>query len=91
MYVGRIRPRNTVTVPVEAPSLAEVQSALAAVTPAGHELVASPVQMVTGSPMLTAVGTFARRDGARDIEADDRAALFAKVPEGWQLLSVREV
>jgi hypothetical protein len=91
MYVGRIRPRSTTTAEVEASSLADIQATLAELAPAGHELVAAPVQMVTGSAVLKAVGTFSRRDDAQDIEADDREALFAKVPEGWQLLSVRKL
>lgn len=32
-----------------------------------------------------------RRDGIEEIEADDMAALAAKVPDGWQMLSVRSV
>jgi hypothetical protein len=47
--------------------------------------------MGKGTTLLTAVGTFVRRDGARDIEANDRSALEAQVPEGWALITVRSV
>lgn len=40
---------------------------------------------------MTAEGTIAGRDGVTEIQADDMAALQAKVPEGYQLLSVRRV
>ncbi len=41
--------------------------------------------------LLADTGTFARRDGAREIEASDMSALGAAVPEGWTLLHVRSV
>lgn len=34
--------------------------------------------------MMTAEGTIARRDGVTEIEADDMAALEAKVPDGYR-------
>ncbi|MEW1707008.1 hypothetical protein AB0230_07175 [Microbacterium sp. NPDC089190] len=45
--------------------------------------------MGKGTTLLTAVGTFVRHDGSRDIEAADRAALDAQVPDGWALVTVR--
>lgn len=47
--------------------------------------------MIEGSTALTATATYRRVDGIREIEADDRAALFAKVPDGWQMLGVRSI
>ena len=91
MLVGRIRSTETHTVTVQADSLEAVQAELAAQAPAGFELVKSPVAMRKGSTVLDAVGTFERRDQMRDIEADDMAALEAKVPEGWKLIAVRSL
>lgn len=34
-------------------------------------------------------GKFQRRDGTQELEAENMDALQAKIPEGWQLLSVR--
>ncbi|EQM81796.1 MULTISPECIES: hypothetical protein [Microbacterium] len=39
--------------------------------------------------MRSVEGKFQRRDGLREIEAENMDALIALVPEGWQLLSVR--
>lgn len=47
--------------------------------------------MGKGTTLLTAVGTFVRRDGARDIEAADRPALDAQIPDGWALITVRSL
>lgn len=58
-------------------------------TPNGWELPSSPVTMPKGTNAMTAVATIARRDELREVEADDMAALEAKVPEGWQLVTVR--
>ena len=47
--------------------------------------------MVKGAQLIRATGMFAQRDELAEIEADDIAALKAKVPDGWILLSVRRV
>ncbi|WP_243229192.1 hypothetical protein [Microbacterium sp. CIAB417] len=86
-----MRPVETTSVPVEAADLAGVQEQLAAHRPDGFDLISAPVEMIKGAAVLKAVGTFARRDQVTEIEADDMAALRAKVPEGWQLLNVRSV
>lgn len=91
VLIGTIRPRETTTIDVEGHSLAEVQETLEAQAPAGFDLVNVPVKMTGGTTLLTATGTFSRRDGARDIEAADMAGLRAQVPEGWILLHVRHV
>lgn len=89
MLTGLIRPRETRTVDVEGDSLGDIHEKLTAQVPAGWELTAAPVAMTAGSTALTATGTIERRDGMREIEADTMAQLEAKVPDGWQLLSVR--
>lgn len=89
VLIGTIRPVETRSLTVEAHSLAEAHEALEAQCPAGFELADAPVTMGKGTTALTAVGTFIRRDGARDIEAADRAALDAQVPDGWALITVR--
>ena len=89
MLIGLIRPLETRSFDVESTDLAGVQEALAALRPEGFDLVSAPVQMIKGAPILKATGTFHRRDGIEQIEAEDMDALLARVPEGWQLLSVR--
>ena len=89
MLIGLMRPVETRSVDVEAADLAGVQTQLAIHCPVGFDLVSAPVQMIKGAPILKATGRFQRRDGIEQIEADDMDALQARVPEGWQLLSVR--
>ncbi|MFF2632917.1 hypothetical protein ACFVR6_08590 [Microbacterium sp. NPDC058021] len=91
MLIGSIRPVETREIAVEGDSLAELHKKLTAQTPAGWELAEAPVRMTKGTVAVTAVGKFVRRDGAREIEADDMAALRAKVPAGWQLTNVRQI
>lgn len=89
MLYGTIRPVEKTTTEVEAQSLEEAHTLLNTQAPAGFELTDAPVRMAAGTAALTATGTFARRDGAREIEAADIAALRAQVPDGWILLHVR--
>lgn len=89
MLTGLIRPVETRTIDVEGDSLADVHAKLIAQVPAGWELTEAPVSMTAGSTALKATGTFERRDGIREIEADTMSQIEAKVPEGWALLSVR--
>lgn len=56
----------------------EIESAIGTVSVDGH----------TADLIWT---TYRRVDGIREVEGDDRGALFAKVPQGWWLLEVREV
>ncbi len=91
MLIGVIRPVESQTATVQAEELDEIQDLLAARTPDGWQLAAAPVAMAKKDTILTAEGTIVRRDGVREIEADDMAALEAKVPEGYALLSVRVV
>ncbi|GLJ79736.1 hypothetical protein [Microbacterium imperiale] len=91
MYIGTIRPVETSTIDLTGHSLAEITEQAEAATPPGFRLVSAPVRMIKGSTELTATATFRRYDGSRDIEADDRAALHALVPEGWQLVSIRKL
>ena len=51
---------------------------------------AAIVSMERRDIILTAEATIVRRDGVSEIDADDMGALLAKVPEGFQLLNVRE-
>lgn len=91
MLIGVIRPVESTTTTVQAEELDEIQDLLAAQTPDGWQLASAPVAMSKKDTVLIAEGTIVRRDGVREIEADDMAALEAKVPEGYQLLSVRVV
>lgn len=91
MYIGTIRPVETSSIDLTGHSLAEIKEQALAATPAGFRLASTPVKMIKGSTELTATATFRRHDGGRDIEADDREALHALVPEGWQLVSIRKL
>ncbi|WP_424935495.1 MULTISPECIES: hypothetical protein [Bacteria] len=91
MLIGLIRPVESKTVTVQGHELDEIQELLAAQTPSGWALASAPVSMAKKDTLLTAEGTIVRRDGVQEIEADDMAALEAKVPEGYRLLSVRHV
>lgn len=89
MLIGLMRPVENRSFDVEAADLAGIQEALEALRPDGFDLVSAPVEMIKGAPILKATGTFQRRDGIEQIEADDMDALQNKVPDGWRLLSVR--
>lgn len=88
MFRGSIRPDETRTLAVDGEGLADVTAQLTDQTPTGFELVSTTIAMRKGTFTLDAVGTFARRDGVREIEAEDMVALRAMIPDGWQLLSV---
>lgn len=91
MLIGRIRPVETHTHTLEGIDAADIRAQAEAATPAGWELVAMPVVPVKGSPRTSAQVTYARRDGVQDIEADTMPALEARVPDGWELLSVQRL
>jgi hypothetical protein len=91
MLIGRIRPVETRTVDVEGASLEALSAAVTTQLPAGWVATDIPAAMPKGSQLLTSTASMARRDGVEQIEADDMAALEAKVPEGWQLLSVHSL
>ncbi|WDH80217.1 hypothetical protein PTQ19_07235 [Microbacterium esteraromaticum] len=75
MLIGVIRPIETRTIDVEADTLEALDAAVRAATPAGWD--------------RTGPREISRRDGVREIEAQDLDAMAALVPDGWQLLSVR--
>jgi hypothetical protein len=91
MLIGVIRPVESKTHTVQAEELDEIQDLLAAETPEGWQLASAPVAKAKKDTILIAEGTIVRRDGVQEIEADDMAALETKVPDGYQLLSVRAV
>lgn len=91
MLFALIRPIESSSTDVTGQSLADVRAQLDTRTPAGFDLVSAPARMLKGAQGIETTGTFQRRDGVREIEADDMAALEAKVPDGWQMLSVRRV
>ena len=91
MLIGLMRPVETQSFDVQGASLEEIHDNLMAHRPEGFDLISAPVVMAKRDTTINATGTFARRDQVTEIEADDLTALRAKVPEGWQLLSVREV
>lgn len=90
MHIGAIRPTKTISLETEAHSLADAHDALEKDKPSGFELTSAAVKMSNGTMPLAATGTFARRDGASEIEAPDMNGRAA-VPDGWTLLHVRSV
>lgn len=91
MLIGVIRPVEFKNVTVQGHEFDEINDLIAAETPPGWLLVHAPVAMAKKDTVLTAEARIERRDGLQEIEADDLEALQAKIPEGYQLLSVREV
>lgn len=89
MFVAQIRPIEKTTVDVIGTTLEDVITQLDAHRQPGFDLVSAPVRMLKGEAKMEATGTFSRVDGIREIEADDMTSLQAKVPAGWQMLSVR--
>lgn len=89
MLVATVRPTGSHTLTVEGTNVTELRAQLAAQAPVGWDLVSSHATMKAGGAR-TVEGRFERRDGIREIEADDMTALEAKVPAGWRMLSVRK-
>lgn len=89
MLYALIRPVETTSVDVTGTSLEDIHAQLEEHAPPGFDLVSAPARMLKGSAAIETTATFSRRDGIREIEAVDMAALEAQVPEGWQMLSVR--
>lgn len=90
MLVALIRPAEKQTATVEGTEIPELRAQLLAQAPDGWDMSSAHVEMKPGGIRIVE-GRFQRRDEPREIEADDMAALRAKVPEGWQMLSVRRV
>ena len=88
MLVATIRPTESRTVTVEGQDIPTLRADLEAQTPAGWMLVDAPVAMKPGGLRIIEA-RYERRDGSREIEADDMDGLTAKVPDGWRMLSVR--
>lgn len=88
MLIATIRPAEKHAATVTGTEIPELRAQLVSEAPAGWEMVSAHVEMKPGGIRIVE-GKFQRRDEPREIEGDDMAALEAKVPEGWQMLSVR--
>jgi len=88
MLAALIRPVESHTVEVAGASLDDVYAQISSHAPDGFDLVSAPVRMLKGTAGIQATARFDRRDGVREISADDMGALEAQVPAGWQMLSV---
>jgi hypothetical protein len=86
MFIGLIRPVETRTREVRGEGIAAIHGQLEA--PPGWELTQAHMGRQPGTTEFITVGQFARRDEPTEIEADDRDTLYAKVPEGHQLLAI---
>jgi hypothetical protein len=91
MLIGRIRPSEIREFTIEGDNLEQVRADVRAAVPSGWDLTDAPLEMGKGFTTFTSRAKMARRDEPTDIEADDLDALIAKVPDGYQLLSVRAV
>lgn len=87
MLAALIRPAERQTATVEGTEIPELRAQLLAQAPAGWDMASAHVEMKPGGIRIVE-GRFQRRDEPTRIEADDMAGLEAKVPEGWQMLSV---
>ncbi|MBL3686792.1 hypothetical protein D3248_07490 [Leucobacter zeae] len=88
MLRATIRLDEQLQVDVEGESLESIHEQLLAARPEGFDLTLAPVAMAKASTLISATGTFVRRDTTREIEAESMEALRAQVPEGWRLLHV---
>lgn len=88
MLFALIRPVESRSATVEGPDIPVLRDQLLDQAPAGWDMTTASVTMQAGG-VRTVVGTFERRDAPTEIEADTMAALEAKVPDGWHMLSVR--
>lgn len=86
MLIGLIRPVETRTREVTGEGIEALRAQLEA--PPGWDLTEMHPTPQKGTTEFRAVGKFARRDGLTEIEADDTDALQAKVPDGYELLSI---
>jgi hypothetical protein len=86
MFIGLIRPVETQTREVRGEGIAAIHEQLEA--PAGWELTQAHMGRQPGTTEFFTAGQFARRDKPTEIEADDIETLWAKVPEGHQLLAI---
>lgn len=90
MYIGMIRPIGSYTVEVTGTTLEDVQEQLEQQRKPGYELTVAPAEMIKGAALIKTTGTFSRRDEVTEIEAETIDGVRELVPDGWQLLSVRE-
>jgi hypothetical protein len=89
MFIGLVRPVEVKTREVRGEGIAAIHEQLEA--PAGWELTEAHMGRQPGTTEFLTVGRFARRDETTEIEADDIETLRSKVPDGWQLLNIRQV
>jgi len=88
MLRATIRLEEELQVDVQGESLESIHEQLAAARPEGFDLTLAPVAMAKASTLISARGTFVRRDTTREIQAETMDELRAQVPEGWRLLHV---
>lgn len=88
MLIAMIRPAEKHVAKATGTEIPDLQAELIAGAPEGWEMVSAHVEMQPGGIRIVE-GKFERRDELTEIEAEDLDALMAKVPEGWQVLSVR--
>lgn len=91
MFAGTIRPVETRTETATGLSLESLREQFDALTPAGWELVDVKATLAPGGASLNGTARIERRDGGREIEAPTLDALRAQVPDGWRLLSARDM
>lgn len=88
MLVALIRPTEKYTATVQGTEIPDLRAQLIREAPEGWDMVSAHVEMTPGGIRIV-TGKFEGRHEPTEIEAEDMNALHAKVPEGWQMLSVR--
>lgn len=90
MLIAMIRPAEKHVARATGTEISDLHDEVIAGAPDGWEMVSAHVEMQPGGIRIVE-GKFERRDEVTEIEAEDMDSLKGKVPEGWQLLSVRRV
>ncbi|MBP2437785.1 hypothetical protein [Microbacterium amylolyticum] len=87
-YAVLLRSTETAAFEVpEAQTLEEIEQNLRAQVREGHELTDMQVHSPRGGGHIVGTGA-SRKLEFREIRGDDREALLASVPEGWQAQSI---
>lgn len=89
MLSAVIRPIESRTIELNGESGDAIRDAALAQMPEGWVIDGTKLKLDSHTATFNATVTITRRDGLQTIEAADRDALHALVPEGWQMLSVR--
>lgn len=86
---GTVRSTNTLTFEATAPTIGEAKEIIARQVPPGFDLVSAQPAMSKSSQDVTVTG-LARSTVTRDVEGSTLEQIRLTVPDGWQLIAVRD-